>query len=479
MRGAVRGWGLRELLYVVLAATDVCLFLPLVAGMLNYIVPVDPARLAVTLLASVLAVHYLARASLAWVSRPPLRAVGLVLAILLSAAAVVHEVLYPELPLLSLAWPVQVVRWLREANLQGLTVPREGFVFLLVVFLWWRGLMLAQRHTSSHDVAHTFRLGVIVLSVTATLGSLILSWAVETVVFAYFFAGLVSIAVARADEAQRQGSDGRSVASFGWFAGLGVAAAAVVVFAAALASIMSGDNLALIVQPLLVAAWAILVGVLFVASLLAEIVGRVARFFFHDIDLDQLREIVGPLRNLRPPRVDPKASRWSIDRLASLRTIVVLGSGILVIVAVTLSVRWLRRRFSGRQGGDIDSVWEGIDVGDALAGLARTARAYLGDRIAGARSRLAGYWTAMTIRRVYGRVLNLAEDRGFPRGASQTPYEFLPILRQAFPGASTPLAYVTEAYVAVHYGEIPEDPSVLAEVAAAWESIRTRSAEPS
>ena len=479
MRAGLRAWGPRELVYAALAATDVCLFLPLVAGMLSYVVSVGPAQLAGLLLASVLAIHYIARASLSLVRHPGLRAGVLVLAILLSATVVVHEVLYPELPIWGLAWPARVVHWLREANVQGLTVPREGFVFLLVVFLWWRGLVLAQRPTTSQEVSDGFRLGIIILSVTAALGSLILSWAVEYVVFAYFFAGLMAIAVARADEGQRQRSDGRSVVSLGWFAGLAVAGAGVIVLASALASIITRDNLARVLQPLSVALRAILVAVVFAGGLLAEVVARVARFFFRDIDLDLLRDVVSPLRDFRLPAFEGAESRWTVDQLATLRTIAVLGGMVLVIVVVALSVRWLRRRFSDRRSGNIESVWEGADIGNAVGRLAGSARNWLDDRMRGAQSRLARYWTAMTIRRVYGRVLNLAESRGFPRGANQTPYEFLPILKQVFPGVGQPVERVTEAYVAVHYGEVPEDPSILAEVTKAWKDIRSSAEQTS
>jgi hypothetical protein len=447
--------------------------------MLSYFLPVGPVVLALSLLASVLAVHYVVRAGLGLIQQSRLRAVALCLAILLSSTVMVHKVLYPDLPLISLAWPSNVVRWLREANAQGLTVPREGFVFLLAVFLWWRGLALAQRRTTSLDVAYSFRIGVLIVSVTAALGSLVLAWPVQYVVFAYFFVGLIGIAFARADESNRRRTDGRSVATFGWCTGIVLAGFGVIVLAAAVASVLTGDNLTLIVRPLAAALRAALVAIVFVAGLLAEVVGRVMGLFLNDVNLDRLREALTSLHNLRVPEIEATPSRWSAGQLASLRTIVILGGGSLLVVALALSVRWLRRRFDKRQGGDTESVWEGVNARRAAGRLARRAQGWLADRAGRVESRVSRYFAAMTIRRIYGRVLALAGARGYPRLADQTPYEFLPVLSHALPGMADPLAQITEAYVAVHYGQYPEEPAVLAAVITAWEAIRNSAAEES
>jgi hypothetical protein len=46
------------------------------------------------------------------------------------------------------------------------------------------------------------------------------------------------------------------------------------------------------------------------------------------------------------------------------------------------------------------------------------------------------------------------------------------LLERAFPENHAELSRVTEAYVAVHYGEVPERPEDLAAVRVAWEGIR-------
>jgi hypothetical protein len=65
---------------------------------------------------------------------------------------------------------------------------------------------------------------------------------------------------------------------------------------------------------------------------------------------------------------------------------------------------------------------------------------------------------AMSIRWQYARMAERAAILGFPRGDSETPFEYQDQLRQAFPGFDDKIALVTVAYVNVHYGELPDSP---------------------
>jgi hypothetical protein len=472
MRAALREWGFRELLHAAWAAAEVCLYLPIAAGMLDGVALVDPLRLAVVLLASLLLIHYLVRAVLGVLQRPWLRGAVLGFAIVGTATLAVHAVLDPDLPLWRLAWPVRLARWLGDTSAQALVVPREAFLFLLVVFLWWRGLALAQRATSTEDVAYRFRVGVLVLSVTAALGSLVLSWAVEYVVFGYFFTSLLAVAAARAGEASDKAGAGGSVVGFGWLAGLVLAGLLLTLTAMLVASGMTGDNLALLVRPLVAVARAVVAAIVFLAALLARLVVPAVPPIQPDADQSPLDEVLPPLGTTPTPGFDLEPGRLPVPELAALRAVAVLGAGVVIIVLVVLSARWLRRSDDGRKRADIESVWQGVDVARALKRLRLRAGSRIGQWVSGARSSLAQAWTTMTIKRLYGRVLRLAQRRGYPRGVHETPYEFLPTLEHALPELEGPLAVVTEAYVAVHYGELPEDPSLLDDVIRAWERIR-------
>jgi hypothetical protein len=71
----------------------------------------------------------------------------------------------------------------------------------------------------------------------------------------------------------------------------------------------------------------------------------------------------------------------------------------------------------------------------------------------------------------------LAAAQGYPRTPSETPYQYLPSLVRAFPNGEAQTRRITEAYVGVHYGELPETPEDLAAIRAAWAELRASVSE--
>jgi hypothetical protein len=79
---------------------------------------------------------------------------------------------------------------------------------------------------------------------------------------------------------------------------------------------------------------------------------------------------------------------------------------------------------------------------------------------------------ALTIRRLYARAIREAGKRGFTRSQNQTPMEFLPRLSAAFPGAERETRQITDAYIAAHYGEVPDTLDALNTLRSAWQKMR-------
>lgn len=86
----------------------------------------------------------------------------------------------------------------------------------------------------------------------------------------------------------------------------------------------------------------------------------------------------------------------------------------------------------------------------------------------GLRRRLA----TRSIRRIYAQMVALAAERGFSRLPTMTPYEFLGTAKKAFPDTEAQVVRITEAYVASHYGEVPETTEALQEIKQAWAELR-------
>jgi hypothetical protein len=80
--------------------------------------------------------------------------------------------------------------------------------------------------------------------------------------------------------------------------------------------------------------------------------------------------------------------------------------------------------------------------------------------------------TALSVRWTYTRMAGLAEKRGFPRGKAETPNEYRLALGKAFPGGESDIRLITDAYVAVRYGELPEDNEQLNLIREAFERLK-------
>ena len=67
--------------------------------------------------------------------------------------------------------------------------------------------------------------------------------------------------------------------------------------------------------------------------------------------------------------------------------------------------------------------------------------------------RRAGDLTAESIRHIYAALVARAGNAGIERREAETPYEFLPRVTREWNEQSNEVRNITEAYVAVHYGE--------------------------
>ena len=460
----------RELVFFALGTMDVCVIAPLVGALLAAIVPLQPWPVAAALLGAVLAVHYLARLSLWLPLRPTFRFGSLGVGMLVSGLVVVHQVLHAQTPLLNPRWLADIL-----SNFQEESLSRAVFIFLFVVFLWWRGLVLAQRRLDSRSVAFRFRLGLILIAVTTTVSGSVLSWPYHRFVFAFFFASLLGIALARAEEVGQQYGGSQSPFGLGWLATLVAAGLAVLLLAGGLALLLTGENIGLALVPILQVLRIVLFGLVYVVAWIAQIVIAPLVALFQQHELGRVFEQLS--RRMTPPEASEvekqtQALPLTAAQLARLRLVGIIGGVLLVLVLVVLSLRRMRSQARWQRGEERESVWEGAHLRRGLRDLLRRGRQRLDDAAAALRrSRLGRFFAAMTIRRIYAYMGALAAEGGYPRALHETPYEYLPALEQAFPGNHEEIVRITEAYVAVHYGEVPEQPEELALIQAAWENI--------
>jgi hypothetical protein len=151
-------------------------------------------------------------------------------------------------------------------------------------------------------------------------------------------------------------------------------------------------------------------------------------------------------------------------------------------IFVILVVLWLFYRLAARLGRRMrrPPVSEGVQTQTSV----EAAMPSMGDLLAAGRDKLAEWVdmvrrfgvgqdlrTAVTIRRIYAAMVALVERHDVNRAPSQTPSEFLQQLTTGWPALADPFEIITAAYIQVHYGQLPEDQSVLAQVRQAWDEI--------
>lgn len=457
----------RELVFVALGTMDICVIVPLFAALLSPIIPVRPLAVVTVFLGALLAVHYLARLALHLPLHPTLRSGLLGLGMLVSGLLVVHQLLHAEMRLLGSAWLLDVF-----SDLQQNIGSHDVLVFLLVLFLWWRGLVLAQRRLDSESVAFRFRLGLVLLALTLVLAGSILPWPYHYLVFVFFFAGLLGIALARAEEVGQRYGGSQSPFGLGWLVTLVAAALAVLLLAGGLATLLTGESIALLLVPALQVLRLILIGLVYVMALIAQIVITPLLALFRQHEIGRFLEEFA--RKMTPPEAfemetQSRESPFTAEQLALVQAIGIIGGVLLLLLLVALSLRRLRAQAGRRRDEGRESVWEGVHLRHGLRDLLRRGR----HRLDEAANALGRFFAARTIRRIYAHVSALAAERGYPRAAYETPYEYLPALEHAFPDNREDVARVTEAYIAVHYGEVPERPEDLMVVRAAWQRIRS------
>jgi hypothetical protein len=177
------------------------------------------------------------------------------------------------------------------------------------------------------------------------------------------------------------------------------------------------------------------------------------------------------LQELLPTGVAPRLSYvWQIAKWVMLA-----GAFAALLAFVALSIGRFRRPPRGGRAAEYESVLDSErslrDSGKALSDRWRDLREGLMARLA----RLRGEeYSLASIRKTYASLVRLASAAGFPRDRSQTPYEYIDTLHQAFPEDTPHIRLITEAYVRAHYGERSFPHEYVQRVRHAWLSIAGR-----
>jgi hypothetical protein len=394
---------------------------------------------------------------------------------LVTATSLLGErlLVFGALPVLDMTW----LRDLAQAVFNFTEGVRPALVFFgYNLFLWWRIALLSGRDLAFFGVGLSFRLGMLF----ALLGNGLLVFmgnrpASEALplLWIFFACGLTATALARMDD-KALTADNSSGALLPWrrFAQLLMMVGATLGLSAALSLAYSPSGfqrlfgrLAPVTDVLGQVALLALYGLL---SLFTPL------FLWLDALITRLRQQAPPPQPIIPPGGYGEAQPFTFTDLvrdfAPARYCLTI---LVIVIAIALIWLFFARTIQAMRRNEVEEEHPDeltMNIGGLRRGVGR-ARSLLAlaRRFGVGRSLLA----AISVKNIYANVGRLARKRGFGRPPAMSPDDYLPLLRQAFPGCDTQLERLTTAYLRVHYGDEPVTPEELDQLKQAYQLLRT------
>jgi hypothetical protein len=461
----------RETIYVLTAAMEVAWFAPWYLAFMPMEAQLPPERTAVGLFLVMVLPTYGARALLRLNLKPRLHGVALAALLVVNCLLAMRVFLYAGQAYAGLDWLQETLRDVLDIYQ---FMPDWFVVVLSTLFLWWRGVRLGQRLPSVRGITLGFYAGIVSFIAFVLLVSLATREDPSFFIPAFFFYSLMALAATRMAEMRGRRGALRSPFGLFWLLSIALAALSVVFLAVSLGALLTGGDFKSAlrwIQPLLLLVGLVLGLVLLLLRALADWVLGFVRSLGVEGDTRPLAEFLDGLNDLVAD-----GSGTTIQAPPGLGAVRLLLLGGLVLGLGVWVMLMVRRQAWGEREQDDEGQESMLSAGLLLENLRQLVSAGRG-RLAAAlglveRSGWRGLFAALTIRRIYAQMLRLAAARDFPRAASQTPYEFERTAARAFPDARSEVRVITQAYVAVHYGEVPETDAELQEIRACWERLK-------
>ena len=338
------------------------------------------------------------------------------------------------------------------------------------VALWWRGGRLGGSSAPTDDLGFSIRLGILIMAVGAVVDiNNPADLDIYPMMFLFFGAGITGLSIGNMLPASRQAAEEGTWPKV--IAGL----VSAVVVAGLIFSLLQENILSLVSTPVLFVLGGLAKAVFYVVILpLAYVVGFIGLALVsllqrlgsgESVDVEAIGDLgqmtlEGQQREGGPPEY-LVFIQWALVALVVLAVLLVLA-------------RAFRRRSRFRRiyvEGARESVREDADPAYDLARLLlnlvpqRFRRGRRRERFALPEDESG----IIEVFRVYFGLLTLAEEKGHPRPAAQTPQEFQRTLESLFPAEL--VRSVTAAFVRTCYGRHPAPPHQIEEMRNSLEQL--------
>jgi hypothetical protein len=358
-------------------------------------------------------------------------------------------------------------------------IPDEFLVIVIVILVFWRGMSLATKYIDPMSVKRNFYIGIGMFIAYIFINTIVTGESPGSLLYVFFVSGLIALGSARIFSITHLRGGFNNPFDLRWFLGILVTTLVIVGLAGLIAWLFTGRT------SIVGGIGAILLGVLaiFMVALISPVIFLIERLSigsnnfsgamrnFLDV-LDELRNTFGQMaNNLYGVLNNPTLMRWMaiLKPILLWSFIVAIGLGVLFSIS-----RWLFNERVSRQD-DLESIIERGDLIRLIRQAFQDRLQQFADSIQGRTRMLQGqrWLAAAKIRRIYSRMMELTSKLGKSRPPAHTPLEFVSVLEDLFPNGKDEVNTITQAYMRIRYGELPETIQDVRVVESAWEHVRT------
>ncbi|NDJ85511.1 MAG: DUF4129 domain-containing protein [Chloroflexi bacterium] len=357
----------------------------------------------------------------------------------------------------------------------------EGFIILpLIVWVHTRGASIGRSSLEPVGVGIMMRLAIMMFFLTAIFSYSELQEEMLAIMPLFFAAMLMASALSRSNALKLDADVREQRFGLPWFGFLSSITVVVTAIGFVLSLLLAGIDrdqggraFEIILTFLLTLIFIIASPFLYVANIFFN---WLSEALSGDTPAEQELEGGGEREVVPGGENEPFELGETLQEIIAFATEGVVLICVLGVIAVIV-IFWLVVFFSPQDDRFVDEDSESIDERENIRGLGKALMKRLqklGDwfGLVGQYGIGRDLFGALTIRWAYARMERMGNKRGFPRGASQTPYEYRHLLAQAFPGGQQHIRTITNAYVAVRYGEVPEDRDQLDAVRGALDRLK-------
>ena len=351
-----------------------------------------------------------------------------------------------------------------NAILSGEWGAKEFWHVLVICLLGLRGISLSTAAVEQHKVLASLQLGLLMFLFYGMSSSMIDPSGTAALFFIFLAFGMTSLSAAGVASISDLRGGHLPRLNWGWTLGILTCAFLAAGLAVLGGWLLSGKEISDFLGQIVL--WTLRVVVALIALVISPVVfllfwiiTQITLMMSGLFDKKVLQAFLQSLKEMTA------AGQNQIQKVIVIKGAnnIIMGSIVAAIIIITLVI--LRRQVRKRHlVAEEDSFSVGASRQAYTPGITGKARSGWHNP-----KRLLA---AAQVRRIYAQLMDLCAKLGHARPAALTPLEFLPTLRQVFPDGEAQVSLITNAYLRVRYGELPETDAEVKDIRQAWNWLK-------